>query len=114
MKFLTIAAIAVGYVSLAAAAPPPAHHSTSVVQGCPAAPAVARSYLAAQVSAGRKLTMSRAAAVAEITKITGADGEFAGPATQAIRMQSAFISTKSSRQARTTACSPNDGLYRPE
>jgi hypothetical protein len=78
MKFLTIAAIAVGYVSLAAAAPAPAHHSLSVVQGCPAAPAVARTYLANQVSAGRKLTMSRAAAVAEITKLTGADGEFAG------------------------------------
>lgn len=78
MKFLTIAAIAVGYVGLVAAAPAPTHHSNSVVQGCPAAPAVARTYLASQVSAGRKLTMSRAAAVAEITKLTGADGEFAG------------------------------------
>ncbi len=79
MKFLTIAAIAVGYAGLVAAAPAPTHHtSTTIRQGCPAAPAVARTYLANQVSAGRKLTMSRAAAVAEITKLTGADGEFAG------------------------------------
>ena len=80
MKFLTIAAIAVGYAGLAAAAPAPSpvHHTYSVQQACPAAPAVARTYLASQVSAGRKLTMSRAAAVAEITKLTGADGEFAG------------------------------------
>ena len=80
MKFLTIAAIAVGYAGLAAAAPAPApvHHTFSVQQACPAAPAVARTYLANQASAGHKLTMSRAAAVAEITKLTGADGEFAG------------------------------------
>ena len=45
-------------------------------QSCASAPAVARAYLAAQ--AGRKLTMSRAAVIAEITKNTGADGEFAG------------------------------------
>lgn len=76
MKFLTIAAIAVGYVSLAAAAPAPVHNSHSIQQACPAAPAVARTYLAAQ--AGRKLTMSRAAVIAEITKLTGGDGEFAG------------------------------------
>ncbi len=82
MKFFSIAAIAVGYAGLVAAAPAPApvapHSSLSVQQACPAAPAVARAYLANQVSAGRKLTMSRAAAVAEITKITGTDGEFAG------------------------------------
>lgn len=77
MKFLTIAAMAAGYAGLVAAAPAPAHHISSV-QGCPAAPAVARTYLASQVSSGHKLTMSRAAAIAEITKITGADGEFAG------------------------------------
>jgi len=82
MKFLTIAAIAVGYAGLVAAAPEPAqvpaHNAWSLQQACPAAPAVARAYLASQVSAGRKLTMSRAAAVAEGTKITGTDGEFAG------------------------------------
>jgi hypothetical protein len=82
MKFLTIAATAVGYAAMVAAAPAPApvpvHNSWNVQQACPAAPAVARTYLANQVSAGRKLTMSRAAAVAEITKITGTDGEFAG------------------------------------
>ena len=80
MKFLAIAAMAVGYAGLVAAAPAPApvHYNTSVLQGCPAAPAVARAYLANQASAGHKLTMSRAAAVAEITKLTGADGEFAG------------------------------------
>jgi hypothetical protein len=48
----------------------------TAAQACAAAPAVARTYLAAQ--AGRKLTMSRAAVIAEITKNTGADGEFAG------------------------------------
>ena len=80
MKFLTIAAMAVGYAGLVAAAPAPTpvHNDSSIMQGCPAAPAVARTYLANQVSAGRKLTMSRANAVAEITKLTGADGEFAG------------------------------------
>ena len=80
MKLLSIAAAVVGYAGLVAAAPAPApaHHSSGVVQGCASAPAVARTYLANQVSAGRKLTMSRAAAVAEITKLTGADGEFAG------------------------------------
>ena len=78
MKLLSIAAIAVGYAGLTAAAPAPAHHSISAFQSCAAAPAVARTYLAAQVSAGKKLTMSRTAAIAEVTKLTGADGEFAG------------------------------------
>jgi hypothetical protein len=82
MKFLTMAATAVGYAALVAAAPAPApvatHTTWTVQQACPAAPAVARAYLASQVSAGRKLTMSRSAAIAEVTKITGADGEFAG------------------------------------
>jgi hypothetical protein len=80
MKILTIAAIAAGYAGVVAAAPAPApmHNAWSIQQPCPAAPAVARTYLASQVAAGRKLTMSRTAAVAEITKITGTDGEFAG------------------------------------
>ena len=50
--------------------------TTQSVQECPAAPAVASAYLRAQ--AGRRLTMTRAAVVAEITKNTGTDGEFAG------------------------------------
>lgn len=83
MKFLTIAATAVGYTALVAFAPAPtapvtAYNTWTVQQACPAAPAVARTYLADQVSAGHKLTMSRAAAVAEVTKVTGTDGEFAG------------------------------------
>jgi hypothetical protein len=82
MKFLTIAATAAGYAAMVAAAPAPApapvHNVWTVQQACPAAPVVARAYLASQASAGRKLTMSRAAAVAEVTKVTGADGEFAG------------------------------------
>jgi hypothetical protein len=45
-------------------------------QECSAAPSVASVYLRAQ--AGRKLTMTRAAIVAEVTKLTGTDGEFAG------------------------------------
>jgi len=45
---------------------------------CAAAPAVAAGYLRDQVSAGRKLTMTRGAAISEVTKLTGADGEFAG------------------------------------
>jgi len=38
--------------------------------------AVANAYLRAQ--AGRKLTMTRGAVIAEITRLTSADGEFAG------------------------------------
>lgn len=55
---------------------PRAKDARSSVQDCAAAPAVASGYLRAQ--AGRRLTMTRAAVVAEITKLTGADGEFAG------------------------------------
>lgn len=51
--------------------PPPA-----AIQDCAAAPSVATAYLRAQ--AGRKLTMTRTAVVAEVTKLTGTDGEFAG------------------------------------
>jgi hypothetical protein len=54
----------------------PASHTSPTAQDCARAPAVARTYLAAQ--AGRKLTMSRAAVIADVTKNTGADGEFAG------------------------------------
>jgi hypothetical protein len=82
MKRITPAAVIAGLVGLtitAGAAPAKRDPSVGALQqSCTAAPAVARTYLAAQVSAGRKLTMSRAAAVAEVTKLTGADGEFAG------------------------------------
>jgi hypothetical protein len=50
--------------------------SSNIQQSCPVAPAVANAYLRAQ--AGKKLTMPRGAIVAEITKDTGTDGEFAG------------------------------------
>jgi len=54
----------------------PPTSETPSVQGCPAAPAVANAYLRAQ--AGRRLTMTRGAIISEVTKLTGADGEFAG------------------------------------
>lgn len=76
MKRITMAALSIASVALLSAAAPPATTATHSVQDCANAPAVARTYLAAQ--AGKKLTMSRAAVVAEITKLTGADGEFAG------------------------------------
>jgi hypothetical protein len=82
MKRITLAAVTAGLVGLTiTAGAAPANRDPSVAafqQSCTAAPAVARTYLSQQVAAGRKLTMSRAAAVAEITKLTGADGEFAG------------------------------------
>ena len=82
MKRITMAAITIagaGLVASTAPAATPAHSASwSIQQSCAAAPAVARAYLAEQVSAGKKLTMSRSAAIAEITKLTGADGEFAG------------------------------------
>ena len=80
MKRITLAAITIAgagpLASTAPAATPTA--MPAVQQSCAAAPAIARTYLAEQASAGHKLTMSRAAAIAEVTKITGADGEFAG------------------------------------
>jgi hypothetical protein len=76
MKTSTLSA-ALMFLATTAFAAPVAHSRVAVTQqSCAAAPAVARAYLAAQ--AGRKLTMSRAAVIAEITKNTGADGEFAG------------------------------------
>lgn len=79
MKRLTISAAVLGIAALAAAAgaSTPGPKATARIQAsCASAPAVARAYLAQQ--AGKKLTMSRAAAIAEISKITGSDGEFAG------------------------------------
>ena len=75
MKTTTLSAALILFATSAFAAPG-AHSSVSAAQDCAKAPAVARAYLAAQ--AGRKLTMSRAAVIAEITKNTGTDGEFAG------------------------------------
>jgi hypothetical protein len=79
MKRITLSAVLVGLAALAVGAeggtPQPAPIAT-VQPSCPAAPAVASEYLKAQ--AGKKLTVTRAAIIAEITKNTGADGEFAG------------------------------------
>jgi hypothetical protein len=77
MKRIALATVVAGFAVWAGSAEAVAPvASTSSAQGCPAAPAVANAYLRAQ--AGRKLTMTRGAVIAEITKNTGADGEFAG------------------------------------
>ena len=78
MKRITLTAALFGLAALAAGAEagtPLTTRIASVQPSCPAAPAVASAYLKAQ--AGAKLTMTRAAVIAEITKLTGADGEFA-------------------------------------
>lgn len=79
MNRIKLAAVATAFAAFATAGAtaPTAHQSTAAVQqSCSAAPAVANTYLRAQ--AGRKLTMTRSEVVAEITKLTGTDGEFAG------------------------------------
>ncbi|MEA2761863.1 MAG: hypothetical protein QOD47_1147 [Gemmatimonadaceae bacterium] len=81
MKGITIAGVlvALGALTAGAEASSPSPSPAAVVQpSCPAAPAIASTYLRDQVSAGKKLTMSRAAIIADVTKNTGADGEFAG------------------------------------
>ena len=79
MKRIAMAAVA-GLAALAMSAAPGLasgpSHTAKFQPSCPAAPAVANAYLRAQ--AGKKLTMSRGAIIAEITKQTGADGSFAG------------------------------------
>ncbi len=78
MKRIALSAVAALLVALTASAnaiTPVNSHPVSM-QDCPEAPAVASAYLRAQ--AGRKLTMTRANVIAEITKLTGSDGEFAG------------------------------------
>jgi len=72
MNRIALAALVAGFGAVAASAnaTTPATHELSL------APAVANAYLRAQ--AGRKLTMTRGAIISEITKQTGADGEFAG------------------------------------
>jgi len=78
MKRIALAAVVAGFALWAGSAEATTRHVSEIpsAQGCPAAPAVANAYLRAQ--AGRKLTMTRGAVIAEITKLTGADGEFAG------------------------------------
>ena len=80
MRGIALATMVAGLAAAVASADantPATRHTASVAQpSCPAAPAVANAYLRAQ--AGRKLTMTRGAIIAEITKNTGADGEFAG------------------------------------
>jgi hypothetical protein len=81
MKRIALSAVVAGFVALTASAnaiTPASTSTTGSVQDCQAAPAVASAYLRTQVQAGRKLTMTRANAIAEITKLTGTDGEFAG------------------------------------
>jgi hypothetical protein len=79
MKRITLATVAAAFAALtisAGAATTGSATSTSrIQQSCPVAPAVANAYLRAQSA---KLTMPRGAVIAEITKDTGADGEFAG------------------------------------
>ena len=81
MRRITMAAIALagaGLLASTASASTPNSTSAALQQSCSTAQTIAREYLANQVAAGHKLTMSRAAAIAEITKITGTDSEFAG------------------------------------
>ncbi|MGH7650992.1 MAG: hypothetical protein ACREMS_04030 [Gemmatimonadaceae bacterium] len=79
MKRIALAAFT-GLAALALTAAPSEaigpHWLAKVQPACPSAPAVARTYLAAQ--AGKKLTMTRAAIIAEITRLTGPDASFAG------------------------------------
>jgi hypothetical protein len=80
MKSVALAA-GIGLAAIALSAAPSragTHNFRTFQPSCPAAPAVAGTYLRDQVSAGHKLTMSRASIIAEITKQTGADGAFAG------------------------------------
>ena len=81
MKGITLSAVALALAALTAgaeASAPSPNPIAAVQPSCPAAPAITSTYLRDQVSAGKKLTMSRAAIVADVTKNTGADGEFAG------------------------------------
>ena len=80
MKGIALAAMVAGIAAAAVSADastPASRQQDSMVQpSCQVAPAVANTYLRNQ--AGRKLTMTRGEVIAEITKQTGADGEFAG------------------------------------
>ena len=78
MKKITLAVVTTAFaaatISAGAATTSPKAYQ-DVQQSCPVAPAVASAYLRAQAE---KLRMPRGAVIAEITKDTGADGEFAG------------------------------------
>jgi hypothetical protein len=80
MKRIALATLAAGFLAAAVSADaniPASRHLISMAQpSCPAAPVVANAYL--KVQAGRKLTVKRTEVISEITKQTGADGEFAG------------------------------------
>jgi len=80
MKGIALAAMVAGIAAAsisADASTPVARQGDSLIQpSCPVAPAVANAYLRAQ--AGRRLSMSRGEVISEITKQTGAEGEFAG------------------------------------
>ena len=81
MKGITIsgALLALAALTVGAEASAPSPTPIAAIQpSCPAAPAIAGTYLRDQVSAGKKLTTTRAAIIADVTKNTGADGEFAG------------------------------------
>ena len=81
MKGITItgALLAVAALGAGAQASAPSPNPAPAVQpSCPAAPAITSTYLRDQVAGGKKLTMSRAAIIADVTKNTGPDGEFAG------------------------------------
>jgi hypothetical protein len=79
MKKLTLAVVTTAFaaatISAGAATTSPKSSYQDAQQSCPVAPAVANAYLRAQAE---KLKMPRGAVIAEITKDTGADGEFAG------------------------------------
>jgi hypothetical protein len=79
MKRIALAAMVAGIAAAAISADastPASRHQDSLVQpSCPVAPAVANTYLRAQAN---RLNMPRGAVISEITKQTGADGEFAG------------------------------------
>lgn len=76
MKSLAIPLALMVSATAAGGVTPATADAAGTIQGCPAAPAVANAYLRSQ--GGRKLTMTRGAVIAEINKLTGADGEFAG------------------------------------
>jgi len=78
-----VAGIAAAAVSADASTPANRQQDPTVQQSCPVAPAVANTYLRNQ--AGRRLTMTRGAVISEITKQTGAEGEFAGLNPNAVR-----------------------------
>ncbi|MEA2765247.1 MAG: hypothetical protein QOK07_1651 [Gemmatimonadaceae bacterium] len=81
MKAITLSVVALALAAFTAASEASARSLSpiaAVQPSCAAAPAIASTYLRDQVSAGKKLTMPRAAIIADVTKNTGADGEFAG------------------------------------